>query len=62
MTLVSHPDVRPEAIETRDNVRVPDGRTGEVIGFYRRELESVVVLFASGRSSEFLMSEVRHTS
>jgi hypothetical protein len=61
MALYAHPVVRPEAIETRDNVRVPDGRVGEVIGFYRREFESVVVLFASGRSSEFLTSEVQHT-
>jgi hypothetical protein len=54
--------VRPDAIEARDSVRVPDGRVGEVIGFYRRELESVVVLFATGVSSEFLMSEVRRSS
>ena len=52
----------PEAIEAHDRVRVPDGRIGEVIGFYRREYESVVVLFASGRSSEFLTTEVRHSS
>jgi hypothetical protein len=39
---------------------VPDGRIGEVIGFYRRQHESVVVLFASGRSDEFLTSDVRH--
>jgi hypothetical protein len=62
MALYAHPLVRPEAIEARDSVRVPDGRIGEVIGFYRREHESVVVLFACGRSSEFLTSEVQHTS
>jgi hypothetical protein len=38
---------------------VPDGRIGEVIGFYRRQHESVVVLFASGRSDEFLTSDVK---
>jgi hypothetical protein len=62
MALYAHPFVRPETIETQDSVRVPDGRVGEVIGFYRREYESVVVLFATGVSSEFLTSEVRHTS
>jgi len=40
--------IRPEVIETHDQVRVPDGRVGEVIGFYRREHESVVVQFAGG--------------
>jgi hypothetical protein len=62
MALHAHSDVRPEAIEANDNVRVPDGRIGEVIGFYRRESESVVVLFESGRSSEFLTTDVRHTA
>lgn len=52
--------IRPEEVETHDQVRVPDGRVGEVIGFYRREHESVVVQFAGGRSGEFLTSEVKH--
>jgi hypothetical protein len=52
----------PDTIDAHDRVRVPDGRIGEVIGFYRRQDESVVVLFSSGRSDEFLMSEVRHCS
>jgi hypothetical protein len=60
MALYAQSVVRPETIEARDSVRVPDGRIGEVIGFYRREYESVVVLFSSGRSSEFLTSDVRH--
>ena len=50
----------PETIDARDRVRVPDGRIGEVIGFYRREYESVVVQFATGKSDEFLVSDVRH--
>jgi hypothetical protein len=54
--------VVPETIDTHDRVRVPDGRIGEVIGFYRREQESVVVLFPSGRSHEFPTADVVHCS
>jgi hypothetical protein len=39
-------------------VSVPDGRNGEVIGFYRRENDSVLVRFASGESAEFLTPDV----
>jgi hypothetical protein len=39
---------------------VPDGRVGEVIGFYRRADETIVVLFSSGRSDEFLAADVTH--
>ena len=52
--------VTPETIDAHDRVRVPDGRIGEVIGFYRRQNESVVVLFSTGRSDEFLTSDVKH--
>ena len=55
-----HVLLAPETIDAHDRVRVPDGRIGEVIGFYRRQYESVVVLFASGRSDEFLMADVTH--
>lgn len=41
-----------------DHVRVPDGRTGEVIGFYRRESDSVLVRFGPGDSAEFFTPEV----
>lgn len=51
--------VRPETIDAHDRVRVPDGRIGEVIGFYRRQHETVVVLFATGASDEFLTSDVK---
>ena len=51
--------VRPEKIDAHDRVRVPDGRVGEVIGFYRRQHETVVVLFATGASDEFLTSDVK---
>lgn len=51
-----------EPIDAHDRVRVPDGRVGEVIGFYRRQHESVVVLFVSGRTDEFLTTDVEHCS
>lgn len=54
-----HSDLAPERFDAHDRVRVPDGRIGEVIGFYRRQHESVVVLFSSGRSDEFLTTDVR---
>jgi hypothetical protein len=54
--------IHPEAIEAQDSVRVPDGRIGEVVGFYCREIESVLVQFAPGDSGEFLASEVVHTN
>ena len=62
MRLAGHSHVVPETIDAHDRVRVPDGRIGEVIGFYRRQDESVVVLFSSGRSDEFLTSDVRRCS
>jgi hypothetical protein len=52
----------PEPIDTHDRVRVPDGRIGEVIGFYRRADETVLVQFASGLSDEFLASVVVHVA
>ena len=60
MRLAAHPLLAEEPIGTHDRVRVPDGSIGEVIGFYRRQVETVVVLFSSGRSAEFLMSDVTH--
>jgi hypothetical protein len=62
MRLAAHLLVVPEPIDAHDRVRVPDGRVGEVIGFYRRQHESVVVLFSSGRSDEFLTRDVRPCS
>jgi hypothetical protein len=41
-----------------DHVFVGDGRTGYVVGFYRRENASVHVLFASGDVDAFPHSEV----
>jgi hypothetical protein len=39
-------------MECHDRVSVPDGRVGEVIGFYRRTYETVLVRFAEGESGE----------
>jgi hypothetical protein len=45
-------------VECHDRVSVPDGRVGEVIGFYRRSYETVLVRFADGDSAEFPMERV----
>ena len=45
-------------VELYDHVRVRDGREGQVIGFYRREHDSVVVRFPTGDSDEFFTPEV----
>jgi hypothetical protein len=58
MTFAANGLLAPESIDPHDSVRVPDGRVGEVIGFYRREHESVVVLFPGGWSGEFPSSSV----
>ena len=36
-----------------DRVRVPDGRSGEVIGFYRDEVEQMLVQFDTGGSRRY---------
>jgi hypothetical protein len=42
-----------------DRVRVPDGRNGEVIGFYRDEVvEYMLVLFDTGGSRRYLRSDL----
>jgi hypothetical protein len=51
----STPDFEP-ALHAR--VRAPNGREGEVIGFYRRAAESVLVRFAAGDAEEFLAPEI----
>jgi hypothetical protein len=42
-----------------DHVRVPDGREGKVIGFYRRDTDTALVMFAVGDCSEFPMSDIQ---
>jgi hypothetical protein len=44
--------------EPQNRVRVPDGRVGTVLGYYRREEETVLVKFTSGASREFLSADV----
>ena len=46
------------AIDLYDEVRAPDGRVGKVIGFYRREEVTVVVLFDSGDTAQFLHAQL----
>ncbi len=41
-----------------DRVRVPDGRTGNVIGFYRTATETALVLLDAGESRQFVLSEL----
>ena len=41
-----------------DRVRVPDGRNGEVIGYYRDEVEHMLVLFDTGGSARYLRSDL----
>jgi hypothetical protein len=55
----NHVNDVPAGLECRDLVRVPDGRIGEIVGFYRRPVEAVVVGFPSGASAEFDISEIR---
>jgi hypothetical protein len=52
-SLTEHPRVA-----CHDRVCVPDGRVGEVIGFYRRDEESVLVSFSVGAAAAFLTTEV----
>ena len=46
------------ASDAHERVRVPDGRIGNVLGFYRRQEESVLVLFSCGASHEYLTAEI----
>jgi hypothetical protein len=41
-----------------DRVSVPDGRVGGVIGFYCRDVETVVVRFGPGDSVEYPASDL----
>jgi hypothetical protein len=49
---------RSSPIVKSEWVSVPGGRVGEVVGFYRRAQEAVVVLFSSGKTEEFLTADV----
>jgi hypothetical protein len=41
-----------------DRVRVPDGRRGEVIGYYRGEREHLLVLFDTGGSRRYCSADL----
>ena len=45
-----------------EQVRVPDGRTGRVIGFYRRAEEAVLIGFRSGEAEEFPSAQIETLS
>jgi hypothetical protein len=52
----------PDDVQTlacHDHVRVPDGRIGEVIGFYREEDEPMLVLFTSGDTRRYGRADLR---
>jgi len=50
-------NTRPK-IRYHDLVRTPSGRIGAVVGFYRRDAESVLVRFSPDDCREFLRSDV----
>jgi hypothetical protein len=45
-------------IKCHDRVRVPDGRTGNVVGFYRTRSEMALVRFDDGESRKFVLGEL----
>ena len=53
-------DVR--ALARHDRVRVPDGRIGEVIGFYRADDEPMLILFGTGDSRRYCRADLRLVS
>jgi hypothetical protein len=44
-----------------DRVAVPNGRIGRVIGFYKRDPETILVSFDDGSSGEFAPVDLRRT-
>jgi hypothetical protein len=53
-----HPVTDTALLAIGDHVRTPDGRIGEVIGFYLRESESVLLKFTSCGCQEFPVASV----
>ena len=54
---VSALTTQPE-LALHDRVRVPDGRQGDVVGFYRHEQELVLVSFSASDAAKFRASDV----
>lgn len=62
MPLAFQPPLYLEDVRTvarRDHVCVPDGRVGEVIGFYRNEEDLVLVLFEGGERRRYARTDLR---
>jgi hypothetical protein len=51
--------VDSQALACDDRVLVPDGRIGEVIGFYRGDDERMLVLFESGATQRYVRGDLR---
>lgn len=49
----------PPAVARHNRVRVPDGRLGEVIGFYRTKDEHMLVLLDTGGSKRYPRAALR---
>jgi hypothetical protein len=45
-------------IRCRDRVRVPDGRIGNVVGFYRTKTEMALVKLEDRETCKFVLSEL----
>jgi hypothetical protein len=45
-------------IRFHDRVRVPDGHTGKVVGFYRTKTEMALVQLDDGERRKFVLSEL----
>jgi len=45
-------------IRFHDRVRVPDGRTGNVVRFYRTRTEMALVVLVTGEARKFVLSEL----
>ena len=55
---VGPPLIGMPTVGRHDRVRVPDGRNGEVIGYYRDQVEHMLVLFDTGGSARYLRSDL----
>ena len=53
----SPPRSRPE-IQLADRVRVPDGRAGKVVGFYRTKTEMALVVLDDGERRKVILCEL----
>jgi hypothetical protein len=56
--LATHKQPMPRFPGLNDRVSVPDGSVGRVLGFYTRIPETVLVLFDSGASREYLPADL----